>query len=213
MLSWAEALALANGVRPGTPPVSSAPSFGRRLPNPGNGCGCAAPANGSTPACGCPPQVQSTATASIVQGNASCVPEDSGIMTWTRKDCRPPVKITCPSHAFYKIDPDTRLVFFYDFTTCAFNTDPSPGGCPTSSAQPFAVQDEEGDYNAYVCLPDGIYRITNGGAGQPPVFTLVDSVPANCERFALKWEGNAFVVTGPLQLQDLDVAIPLCSLQ
>lgn len=159
--------------------------------------------------CGCPTGPGIECRGSIVQGNALAKPLDSGVLTWTLRDCREPVFITCPSHGFFKIDPDTGLVFFYDFTTCTFDADPSPGGCPTSYAQPFAVQDEDGKYRAFVCLPDGTYRIEAGGNNQPPTFTRVDCAPANCKMYALKWDGVTFVITGPLDLNDLDVAISI----
>lgn len=229
MIGWADALKLSNGRGPQIAPVSSEPIPGHRAPN-GCGCGGAAPAsqyappmNGETNTGGCggacspSPSPQISCGGSVVQGSALGSPLDSGWVNIRLKDCREPVLVTCPSHEFFKISSRDRLIRFYDFTTCDFEDDPSPGGCPTSYAQPYAIETTTpGDFTLYIDLPDGTYQIEEGGTNDPPVFTRVDCPPAACKKYPLKWETDdngdvIFVVTGPLNLTDLDVEIVLCN--
>lgn len=179
--------------------------------NPGCGCGNTAIATGSQCGNACGPSQTAAISCgpSVVQGNALAQPNGPSTLSFNLTDCRPNVYITCPSKKFFEVDPDTRLIFFYDFSTCTFADDPSPGGCPTSYAIPYAIQDEDGDYHFLVDLPDGTYEIEQGQSGDPPVFTLVPCPPASCFRAPLKWEGVTLVFTGPLTISDLDVAASL----
>lgn len=184
----------------------------------GAGCGCNGAAgaayaggNGCGGACSPGPSPVLQCAGSIVQGNALAEPLDSGMVVISKKDCRAPVLITCPAHSFFQINPDNRLIFFYNFATCNFEADPSPGGCPTSYAQPYSIFEDDGSVSTYVDLPDGTYLITAGAAASPPVFTLVDCPPASCKKYPLKWEVANFVFTGPVLLTDLDVSVELCT--
>lgn len=169
----------------------------------GNGCGGSCAPNHPGPVLNC--------AGSIVQGNALAEPLDSGMVVISKKDCRPPVLVTCPAHSFFQINPDNRLIFFYSFAACEFGPNPSPGGCPTSYAQPYGIFEDDGSVSTYVDLPDGTYLITPGAIDAAPTFTLVDCPPASCKRYPLKWEGTDFVFTGPVLLSDLDVAVQLCT--
>lgn len=176
-----------------------------------NQCGCGSTGAGSVTTsgmpggCAAPDSPQITCQPSIVQGNALATPMGSGTLNFSLQDCRPPAFVTCPSHKFFEIDPDTRLIFFYDFTACLFDTDPSPGSCPTSYAQPFAIQEEDGTYDIYVVLDDGTYLIEKSSFHNKPTFTLVASLPANCLKLPVKWDGTNLVFSGPVTIKDLDV--------
>jgi len=227
MLSWAEALRLSGRPRPAAPiqpaPHAAHAGAGQRLPN-GNGCGCGGVTPDGTPN-GCSGNSCTRSAGSgidcqgtIVQGNAMARPSAAKLLKWEQIDCRPDVYITCPTHEFFEINPDNRLVFFWDPATCEFETNASPGGCPTSYAQMYGIQNEDGSYGKYVDLPDGTYRITVGAANpDPPVFTRVDCPPAACKRYWAKWEniqGNdSPVITGPLILEELDVSLNICAPQ
>src|SRR3972149_9121867 len=77
--------------------------------------------------CGCPTGSSLECQGSIVQGSALARPQANAPISFSLIDCRPPVYITCPAHGFFQVDPDTRLIYFFDFATCAWEADPSPG--------------------------------------------------------------------------------------
>lgn len=146
----------------------------------------------------------------FIVGAAGCDPVGASEILVKLKDCRAPVYITCPTHRWFKIDPDTSLVFFFNFGTCAFEPDPSQGGCPRSYSQPYAVQEDDGTWSEYVDLADGTYRITPGQATQPPTFARADC-PSGCVKRVLKWDETTIapdvlvVFTGPIVVNDLDI--------
>ena len=175
----------------------------------GNGATCYC-ASGGIAGQSCAPLVTPQArSTSYVVGAAGCEPVMGSRILVDLIDCRAPAYFTCPTHRGFKIDPDTRLVFFFDFTTCDFEADPSPGGCPTSYAQGYAVQEDDGTYSFYVDLADGTYRITPQ-LSEAPAFTRADC-PSGCVKRPLKWDETSIapdvliVFTGPIVVTDLDV--------
>ncbi len=115
--------------------------------------------------------------------------------------CQPRVRLTCASKRLFIVNPDDRLVYFFD-DSCDIEADPSPGGCPTSSGKLF--QDPCQD-QVRVDLPDGTYANING------VWTKVDPC-CTCVKRAIHYdaEGAAFFFVPPVDVLDVAETVTLC---
>lgn len=115
--------------------------------------------------------------------------------------CQPKTRLTCASKRMFIVDPDTRLVFFFD-GSCVIEADPSPGGCPTSSAPLY--QDPCQD-QVRVDLPDGTYANIQG------VWTKVDPC-CTCVKRAIHYdaEGASFFFVPPVDVLDVAETVELC---